>query len=123
MNNSEVFGFLPFMVEDERSYSLKLAHTENNIISTIFICTAVWGTLMKIFIYYNLSVEGLSRRPINILILIDQVTDHINQMIGIAFGLITVRGFDLSSNSLSARVSQKEHKRLIIQSTFVFFRC
>ena len=121
MNNSEIFGFLPFMVEDERSYSLKLAHTENNIISTIFICTAVWGTLMKIFIYYNLSVEGLSRRPINILILIDQVTDHINQMIGIAFGLITVRDFD-SSISLSA-VSQKEHKRLIIQSTFVFFRC
>ena len=122
MNNSEIFGFLPFMVEDERSYSLKLAHTENYIISTIFICTAVWGTLMKIFIYYNLSVEGLSRRPINILILIDQVTDHINQMIGIAFGLITVRDFDLS-NCLSARVSQKKHKRLIIQSTFVFFRC
>ena len=93
MNNSELFGFLPFMVDDERSHSLRMPHNEKLIISIIFIVTGVWGTLMKVFIYNNLWMEDLSKRPINILILIDQITDHITKLSGIAFGLILVRHF------------------------------
>jgi hypothetical protein len=45
------------------------------------------GTLMKFFLYYNISHEKLSDRPINVLILIEQIMHHIFYM---AIGMIVL---------------------------------
>ena len=93
MNNTELFAFLPHMVEDERGHSFRITFLEKSLFCIIFILTGIWGTLMKIFLYYNLCQEKLSKRPINSLILADLVIDHILKIAAIIIELIVVSWF------------------------------
>ena len=90
MNNSELFDFLTCMNEDERSLTLKMPFLERVIIGGALILAGIWGTLMKLFIYYCLWREHFPKRPINKLILLDQAIDHITKTIAIANAVIMV---------------------------------
>ena len=79
-NNSELFDFLPLMTEDERSLIFSLTSTERIVMTMSFILAVVWGSIMKFFLYYNITKEKISERPINILILLDQVIEHITNL-------------------------------------------
>ena len=72
-HESELFGFIPFMVDDEKTLLLQLPTYQKAAMATLIIISIVWSNVMKIFIYYNVAGEKLADRPINILILIDQV--------------------------------------------------
>ena len=90
MNNSELFDFLTRMNEDERSLTLKMPFLERVIIGGALILAGIWGTLMKLFIYHCLWQENLSKRPINILILMDQIIDHITKVSAAISGVLMV---------------------------------
>lgn len=79
LNSSELFEFLPHMTHDEKTLTLAMPLGQKIFFVTVFFCSAVWGSLMKFFIYYNIMQEKFSVRPINILILIDQVIEHITK--------------------------------------------
>ena len=78
------------MTEDERSMTLKMSFAERLILAAVTILAVIWGTLMKLFIYYNLGQEKLSKRPINILILMDQIIDHITKVSAAISGVLMV---------------------------------
>ena len=90
MNNTELYEFLSNMIEDERSMTIKMSFAERVVIATAMVFTIFWGTFMKLFIYYNLGQEKLSTRPINILILLDQIIDHITKVIAAINSLLMV---------------------------------
>ena len=77
VNNSDLFDFLPQMTEDERSVIFILTLTERSLVLVGFALTATWGSVMKFFLYYNVLKEKITERPINILILLDQVIEHV----------------------------------------------
>ena len=72
---------------------MTMPFTERLIFVVPLILSVVWGTLMKLFIYYSLWQENLSKRPINILILIDQVIDHITKTFIVGNAIVMVRNF------------------------------
>ena len=74
---SELFNFLPRMVENERSVIYHMTPAEKAALAAPLIWAVIWGSLMKFFLYFNLMQEKLSERPINVLILLDQVIDHL----------------------------------------------
>ena len=90
MNNTELYEFLSNMIEDERSMTIKMSFAERVVIATAMVFTIFWGTFMKLFIYYNLGQEKLSKRPINILILMDQIIDHITKVSAAISGVLMV---------------------------------
>ena len=93
MNNSELYEFVAHMTEDQRSLAMTMPFTERLIFVVPLILSVVWGTLMKLFIYYSLWQENLSKRPINILILMDQVIDHITKTFIVGNAIVMVRNF------------------------------
>ena len=86
MNYSEQFEFVTHMLKDERSVILKMSFSVRIVVGATLILSLVWGSLMKLFIYYSLWQEKLSKRPINILIFLDQIIDHVTK----AFAMITI---------------------------------
>ena len=80
LNNSDLFDFLPQMTEDERSVIFILTVTERILVIVGFALTAIWGSVMKFFLYYNVLKEKITERPINILILLDQVIEHVTNL-------------------------------------------
>ena len=80
VNNSDLFDFLPQMNEDERSVIFILTVTERSWVLAGFALTAIWGSVMKFFLYYNVLKEKITERPINILILLDQVIEHVTNL-------------------------------------------
>ena len=80
LNNSDLFEFLPQMNEDERSVIFILTETERSLVIVGFALTAIWGSFMKFFLYYNVLKEKITERPINILILLDQVIEHVTNL-------------------------------------------
>ena len=95
MNTSDHFDFLSRMTEDERALTLKMSVAERVIFATTMVLAVVWGSLMKLFIYYNLGQEKLSARPINILILMDKIIDHVTKVSAVTNGVITVSRLEL----------------------------
>ena len=91
LNSSELFEFLPHMTHDEKTLTLAMPLGQKIFFVTVFFCSAVWGSLMKFFIYYNVMREKFTERPINILILIDQVIEHITKTMTCFYVLIKVR--------------------------------
>ena len=87
---SELHEFVSHMTEDERTLLLQVPTYQKVIIMTVSIATLVWGTFMKCFIYYNVSKEKMSERPINILIIIDQVIHHVLNTIFIMGSIVKV---------------------------------
>ena len=77
MNKTELFNFLPQMTEDERSVIFLLTSAERIFFITCLVLAAIWGSAMKAFLYYNIMKEKISDRPINILILLDQIIEHV----------------------------------------------
>ena len=80
-NNSELFEFLPLMVEDERTIYFRGEMPERIFFTTLYMVCGVWGALMKIFLLYNLMQQKISERPINILIMFDQTIDFIGNVV------------------------------------------
>ena len=80
MNNSELFEFLPFMVEDERDFS-DMPLVRRVFLLVFYFTCGIWGSVMKLFLFYNLKQEKISERPINILIFIDQFVEYIGNML------------------------------------------
>ena len=72
---------MPQMTEDERSVIFLLTYAERIFFIAGFACAAIWGTAMKAFLYYNIMQEKISERPINVLILLDQVIEHVINVI------------------------------------------
>ena len=81
MNNSELFNFAPYMVEDERSVLHTVPQYERTSFVVIHAVCGVWGTLMKLFLFFHLKKEKISERPINVLIIIDQTVDFIGNLV------------------------------------------
>ena len=81
MNNSELFAFLPFMIEDERSPIFTAPMHVRIILRLIYFVFGFWGIFAKLFLMYNLTKEKFAERPINILIVIDQSVDFISNMV------------------------------------------
>ena len=84
MNSSltpELFGFIQFMVDDERTILLQLPLGPTVAMAAIIAISIVWSNAMKVFIYHSLAQEKLADRPINVLILVDQVTFELPSLI------------------------------------------
>ena len=103
MNTSEFFNFLTHMTEDERSLTFKMSFWERAMIGGALMVAGVWGTLMKIFLYYSLWEEKIHKRPINVLILIDQIVDHIAKVVSIVTPVIMVSAWILFTGSVSSK--------------------
>ena len=99
VNNSDLFDFLPQMTEDERSVIFILTETERSLVIVGFALTAIWGSVMKFFLYYNVLKEKITERPINILILLDQVIEHVANLYLVAVSaakvIVTVKRIPL----------------------------
>ena len=81
MINSELYEFLAMMTQDERALSIAMSISQRVVFVTASVISALWGTFVKFFIYFNISREKFSERPINMLILYDQVVDHFMKML------------------------------------------
>ena len=93
MNNSELFEFLPLMVDDERAYIYTISLILRILLSVVCTSSGLWVTAMKFFLFYNLMQEKISDRPINILIFIDQAVDYIVNIVIIINTSIKVKYF------------------------------
>ena len=70
---SELYTFIPFMVDDERAFIMQLSANETVTVASVIFISVVWGNIMEFFIYFQMAQEKLGDRPINILIFLDQV--------------------------------------------------
>ena len=71
--NSELFEFISFMVEDEKTLLLQPPAKQMAAMAALIILSIIWSNIIKIFIYHSMAQEKLADRPINVLILVDQV--------------------------------------------------
>ena len=94
MNNTEqgeLFFFLKFMKDDERSSFLTISRFWKIFIGSFTILVFVFGTLMKCIVYsYFGKKQRLLERPINILILLEQMFSHFINSYSILFLLLRV---------------------------------
>ena len=102
MASLELFDFIPHMVEDQRSLLVKMSPIEKTIMAIIIAGSLVWGSLMKLFIYFYISKQKISERPIHILILLDQIIHHVMHTF-IAVGFFARVIFTASGCQLWAR--------------------
>jgi len=86
-NLTELYTFTESMIEDERTLLLQMPLYQRLFMASVIILSTIWNSLTKIFIYYHISKEKLTDRPINVLILLDQMIQHIFTTV-IAFGMV-----------------------------------
>ena len=70
---SELFDFMKNMTEDDRTLLVQMPIYQKITVSSIIFISMVWGSLMKVLIYYAISKEKVAERPINVLIVVDMV--------------------------------------------------
>ena len=70
---SELFDFMKNMTEDDRTLLVQMPIYQKIALSSIIVISMVWGSLMKVLIYYAISKEKFADRPINVLIVVDMV--------------------------------------------------
>ena len=70
---SELFDFMKNMTEDDRTLLVQMPIYQKITLSSIIFISMVWGSLMKVLIYYAISKEKVAERPINVLIVVDMV--------------------------------------------------
>ena len=99
MNSSELFDFLPFIVDDERAFIYTMPLILRVTVVLFLVIGGIWGSAMKFVLFYFLMQEKLSERPINILIFIDQFVDYIGNIVIIIKGTIKVISFLLFDNN------------------------
>lgn len=90
-NIVDLFGFIPYMDENERTFMLRLPTRERIVLTLVLSLSLIWGTLMKVFVYFNVMNEKFSERPFNVLIIVDQVLLHIFHMAMSLTSLLNVR--------------------------------
>ena len=90
-NIVDLFGFIPYMDEYERTFMLRLPTRERIVLTLVLSLSLIWGTLMKVFVYFNVMNEKFSERPFNVLIIVDQVLLHIFHMAMSLTSLLNVR--------------------------------
>ena len=71
--SQELYNFLPQMVDDERSLFFQMPFYQKVLMTLTILLSLAWGTLMKCFIFYCTSKDKWTDRPINVLIVLDQV--------------------------------------------------
>jgi hypothetical protein len=67
------FVFQNLQADDNRSVLLQITQPWNNILILLILLSLIWGTLMKTLVYYYLKKLKIREKPINLLILLDQV--------------------------------------------------
>ena len=92
MTSQELFDFIPRMVEDTRTLLFKISNIEKVAMLAIIIASLIWGTLMKLFIYYYISKQKISERPIHILSVADQIIHQVTYTV-VALGQISKVSF------------------------------
>ena len=70
---SELFDFMKNMTEDDRTLLVQMPIYQKIALSSIIVISMVWGSLMKVLIYYAILKEKFADRPINVLIVVDMV--------------------------------------------------
>jgi hypothetical protein len=59
---------------DERSYILQMSNVGKKSLGSLLLLAFIWGNLMKLVIYrYFFRKEKIMGKPINVLIILDQV--------------------------------------------------
>ena len=80
---SEIHDFLLHMSEDEQTLLFQMPFGQK-VLEVLMAFVISMSIIMKLFIYYNIGQDKWKERPINILIIIDQVIQHFfNTVIGI----------------------------------------
>ena len=74
MEKEGPFVFENLQVIDNRSVLLQITQPWNTILVLLILISLIWGTLMKTLVYYHLKKLKIIEKPINLLILLDQVT-------------------------------------------------
>ena len=74
MEKEGPFVFENLQVIDNRSVLLQITQPWNTILVLLILISLIWGTLMKTLVYYYLKKLKIIEKPINLLILLDQVT-------------------------------------------------
>ncbi len=89
--HEELYSFITFMKEDERSYFLKISPFWKMCVGCFTIFVFVSGSFMKFVVYsYFRKNQRISSRPINILILLDQILNHALYTFFIFFQLLRI---------------------------------
>ena len=87
LNRNELFDFLPHMLDDERTLLFQMPFYQKILMSIIISVSMLWGILVKCFIFYCISKEKWMERPINVLIILDQII-HLSFNVLIGIGMI-----------------------------------
>ena len=94
MDRRELFEFLPSMREDERTNNLKLSTFWRFVLGIFTSASLIWGTAMKQLIYKNFQKIKIIEKPINFLILLDQILNQtfstifcVSVISSVAFGM------------------------------------
>ena len=107
---SELYGFLPHMTEDERTLLFQIPTFQKAMMITTISLSILWGSVMKLFLYHQISQEKWSERPINILTLIDQVIHQFfNTVIGIGM---------ISKVSITSKLPRSDKKYIECKFTY-----
>ena len=84
---SDLFDFLPHMLDDERTLLFQMPLHQKILMGVTITVSMLWGGLIKCFIFYCISREKWMERPINVLIILDQIIHLVFNLI-IAVGMI-----------------------------------
>jgi hypothetical protein len=87
---SDLYSFLDHMIEDDRTLLLSMSPVQKVTTVVILTLSLIWGTLMKVFVYYSISGQKVSERPVNVLIIVEQILHHIFNYVIIAGSLVKV---------------------------------
>jgi hypothetical protein len=110
----ELFSFLTSMTEDERSYFLKIFPYWKKVVGCVVIFVFVFGSLMRCVVYsYFRKNHRVSSRPINLLILLDQILTHVLHTFFSFFQL-----FRLFTNKTPAMFLEENYNILIDKDTW-----
>jgi F0F1-type ATP synthase membrane subunit a len=53
-----------------------MSANQKMVLSVLVATSVTWGTMLKMFIYYNVSKENWRERPINVLTVAEMVSNH-----------------------------------------------
>jgi hypothetical protein len=70
----DLFDHFDNLIEDERTFLMKLSNFERRILSAMLLASWICGNFMKCIIYKSIFRIGrVMEKPVNVLIIVDQV--------------------------------------------------
>jgi hypothetical protein len=99
MDRRELFEFLSSVTEDERTNNLKMSSFWRLVLCTFTSLSLAWGTAMNYLIFRHFRKMKIFDKPINFLILVDQI---IHQTFGtvFCFSVMSAVAFEMTLNQL-----------------------